>query len=434
MEKYVLCFISGIVFYTFYIVCWHKLLGKKVDFKSYKFYLALIILDLCGTFINFNVPQYAKLFIVFILFFVVNYVFYNKNISKNLIVVLFSDLIMFVSEFIIILIITIFIGNDIYNFTSSNYGTFIVNMLVGILSLIILKLKQIYLLFDYVIKTFNNMKKSNLVVYFVLTILLISIFLITTHMHLPIMIMEICNTLLTILYLIMLFRLANARENYKSINSKYETSLNSLREYEDIMDKYRVSNHENKNQLLTIRNMINKNDKKTANYIDKLVDNKIKDNETIFYKTSKIPEGGLRAIIYSKLCRMKDEKISYDLDIANDVKTANLLKIGDTTNLNICKIVGVFLDNAIEASKELKKAKIIIEIFMMDGDLCIDISNNYKGNIELDKLGTKKYTTKGKGHGYGLSLVKEIIKEDDSLVHESRITKDLFTQSLKIKM
>ena len=270
--------------------------------------------------------------------------------------------------------------------------------------------------------------------YFVLTLILILVFYLMVHMNLPTMFLVMCDALLTILYLIMLFRLANAREGYKSINSKYETSLNSLREYEDIMDKYRVSNHENKNQLLTIRNMIDKKDKKTAKYIDKLVDNKIKDNETIFYKTSKIPEGGLRAIIYSKLCKIKDEKIGYDLDIANDVKTVDLLKIGDNTNLNICKIIGVFLDNAIEASKEVKKPNVIIEIFIMDGELCIDISNNYLGSIEIDKLGIKKYTTKGKGHGYGLSLVKEIVKEDDNLMHESRITKDLFTQSLKIKM
>ena len=44
-------------------------------------------------------------------------------------------------------------------------------------------------------------------------------------------------------------------------------------------------------------------------------------------------------------------KIKYDLDIANDVKTVDLLEIGDNTNLNICKIIGVFLDNAIEGFK-----------------------------------------------------------------------------------
>ena len=434
MEKYVLCFIAGIFLYSFCIICWHKLLRKKIDFKNYKFYLALLIIDVLSTIINFHVPQFMRFFSTLLVLFATNYYLFCRNFTKCLLTVLLSEFIAFFGEFLIVIIITIFIGDAIYSFTESDIGIFLIFSLVGIIGLIILKFKFIFKLYNYLVKTFNNMKKSNLIIYFILTLVLISLFLITTHMHLPTTFVVICNTLLTIFYLIMLFRLANARENYKSINNKYETSLTSLREYEEIMDKYRVSNHENKNQLLTIRNMIDKKDKKTADYIDKLVDNKIKDNETIFYKTSKIPEGGLRAIIYSKVCKMKDEKITYDLQIANDVKTANLLEIGDGTNLNICKIIGVFLDNAIEASKETNKPKIIIEIYTMDEKLCIDTSNNYKGKIELNKLGTKKYTTKGKGHGYGLKLVNDIIKEDENLNHETRITKEMFTQSLKIKM
>ena len=410
------------------------MLKKEINFKNYKFYVIVFVTSLLITTLSFFIPQYIRFLCVFILLCLICYIFYCRNVTKCLLTVLISEFIVFVSEFILVMVCTLFMGNSFDVFAKSNIGLLIINSIVGIISFSFLKIKLTYIIFNYLLKTFNNMKKSNLIVYFILTIILISIFLIMAHMNLPLILLILCNSLLTILYLIMLFRLANARENYKSINSKYETSLNSLREYEDIMDKYRVSNHENKNQLLTIRNMIDKKDKKTAKYIDKLVDNKIKDNETIFYKTSKIPEGGLRAIIYSKLCKMKDEKISYDLDIANDVKTVDLLEIGDSTNLNICKIIGVFLDNAIEASKEVKKPNVIIEIFIMDGELCIDVSNNYIGNINFDKIGTKKYTTKGKGHGYGLSLVKEIVKEDDNLMHESRITKDLFTQSLKIKM
>ena len=137
----------------------------------------------------------------------------------------------------------------------------------------------------------------------------------------------------------MLFRLANARENYRQINSKYETSITSLREKEDMMKKYKTSNHENKNQLKTIRNMIKPKDKKIANYIDNLLKEKFTDNETIFTKTSKIPEGGLRATIYSKLCEMESRKINYSLNISNDVETSALIEIGDYTMINICKIL-----------------------------------------------------------------------------------------------
>ena len=202
-----------------------------------------------------------------------------------------------------------------------------------------------------------------------------------------------------------------------------------------MIDKFRVNNHENKNELMTIRNMIKAKDKTTIEYIDKLVDNKIKDNEKIMYKTSKIPEGGLRATIYSKLCTMDELKIKYTLDIANDVRAADLINLNDEVVLNICKILGVFLDNSIDAVKNLKNKNIDIEIYIMDEKLCVDITNNFKGNLDLNKLGNQKYTTKGEGHGYGLSLVNQIIREyNEILENEKSINGDKFTQTLKIKM
>ena len=434
MERFILCLIVGIFFYSFCIISWNKLLNKNINFSNYKFYLVLVLLDFFGTTINFVVPQFLKIYAMVIMFFLINYMFFCRSFSKSAITVLFSEGILVVSELIMVIILTLFIGENVYPFSETYLGIAIMNILIAAIAFIFLKFKFIYKFFDYLVKTFDNMRKSNLIIYFILTLVLISLFLIITHMKLPTTILFTCDALLTLLYLVMLFRLANARENYKSVNNKYETSLTSLKEYEEMMDRYRIANHENKNQLLSIRNMLNKKDTKTINYIDNLVDNNIKDNETIFYKTSKIPEGGLRAIIYSKLCKMKDFKIKYELDIANDVKTLDLLKIGDSTTLNTCKILGVFLDNAIEAVNKLKKKQIIIEIFVMDKSLCIDISNNYEGNIALDKLGTKKYTTKGKGHGYGLVLVNNIIKEDSNLIHETKISKELFTQRLKIKM
>ena len=200
-----------------------------------------------------------------------------------------------------------------------------------------------------------------------------------------------------------------------------------------MIDKFRINNHENKNQLLTIRNMTK--DKKTVNYIDKLVDNKINDNERIMHKTSKIPEGGLRATIYSKICLMDKYKIKYNLDVAKDVRTVDLINMNENLMIDVCKILGVFLDNAIEAVKKEKNKLVRIEIYIMDKELCIDISNNFKGNIDFDKLGNSKYTTKGENHGYGLMLVNKILSENSNdLKNEMNINGNIFTQTLKIKM
>ena len=62
----------------------------------------------------------------------------------------------------------------------------------------------------------------------------------------------------------------------------------------------------------------------------------------------------------------------------------------------------------------------------------IEISNSYNNIIDINKLDKRGYTSKGKQHGYGLSLVKEIINNNSLLSNEKRISKDIFTQVLKI--
>ena len=102
--------------------------------------------------------------------------------------------------------------------------------------------------------------------------------------------------------------------------------------------------------------------------------------------------------------------------------------------LDVCKIVGVFLDNAIEAVLELKQKHIKITLFTDGEYLNIEISNNFKGNIDLTSIDEKGYTSKSKGHGYGLTLVKEILSKNNKLKNERKINKNIFTQKLKIKL
>lgn len=426
--------VGGFFLFIAIIYGWHLLLDKKVNLKDYRVYLSLIIGTTFGCIINFYLPFSLKLMLMVLLMFIINYSFFCRNLSKSLLIVIVTEFIAIFSELLVAVIAFLFVGNNAEKILNNFSGTLLISLGVPILLFIFFKTKIPFRLYNYLYKTFNNMKQSNLIIYFVATLVLISVFFLMTYMDLPKMVVLVSNTILGFLYVVIILKLANIQENYRKIHSKYETSISSLKEYEDIMDKYRIANHENKNQLLTIRNMVKSNDKTVPKYIDNLIDNKIKDNENIFYKTSKIPEGGLRATIYSKVCKMDELGINYILDIAKDVRTVDLINLGENTILDVCKIIGVFLDNAIEAVDKLDKKEIIVELFVMDDCLCIDISNNYTGNLNIEEIEAPRYTTKGDGHGYGLALVNNIIKSDKSLIHEKSINKGYFTQILKIKM
>ena len=327
-----------------------------------------------------------------------------------------------------------FFGDDIYELLFEVFPSIILNIYILSVSVIIVKQKFTYKLYQLF---YNNSKSFENIIYPLIIIITLVIATVESHMKLPLTLVLITNIVMAIIFISIIIASTKIKDRYNKINDKYQTSVSSLKEYEVMIDKFRVDTHENKNEFLTIRNMIRDDgDKeKIIKYIDKLVDNKIKDNDKIMKQTAKIPKGGLRATIYSKLCLMDKLKIKYNLNISRDVRTTDLIKLDEELVLKICKILGVFLDNSIEAVKELKKKEISIEMYTIENQLCIDITNNFKGSLDLDKINNIKYTTKGNGHGYGLTLVNNILSEEQGkLENERSINRDTFTQTLKIKM
>lgn len=435
METIILNIIYGILLSSFNVYCWKKLLfyNQKIRFEI-KDYGIIILCTLISNISNYIFPQPFKMIVVLLLMIMINFFFVSKNLKNSIILVVISQMILAISEISFVIACSFIFENEIYELLLETLPSIILNLYILIVSLIIVRRKFIYKMY----KLFcDNAKTFENIIYPLIIIFTLIIATIESHMKLSLTIVLITNAIMAIVFISIIITSSKIKEKYNKINGKYETSISSLREYEVMIDKFRVDTHENKNEFLTIRNMLkDKNNKETViKYIDKLVDNKIKDNDKIMKKTSKIPEGGLRATIYSKLCLMDKLKINYKLNISREVRTTDLINLDEDLVLKICKILGVFLDNAIEAVKELERKEISIEIYFMDDELCIDITNNFEGNLDLDKINNTKYTTKGDDHGYGLTLVSKLIAEESSkLENEKSINSDNFTQTLKIKM
>ena len=434
MEKVLLTLFSSFISAIVHTYCWQKLSNNKFNLN----YLISLLFSTAALFVsNLLFAQPLKLVVIFFLLVADNYFLLSKDIKQTIILVVISHVILALTETSFIIVASIIIGNEIDTLVYEPVPFILLNLYILIVSQLICKtriIKKIYLLF-YQNKYLQ--KKFEIFVYPLIIIFIMIIATIESHIQMPFTLILTINTIMAIVFISITITSSRIKEQYNKINSKYETSISSLKEYEVMIDKFRVDTHENKNEFLTIRNMIRDDgDKeKIIKYIDKLVDNKIKDIDKIMKQTAKIPKGGLRATIYSKLCLMDKLKIKYNLNISREIRTTDLINLNEDLVLKICKILGVFLDNAIEAVRGLKKKEISIEIYTIDNQLCIDITNNFKGSLDLDKINNIKYTTKGDGHGYGLTLVNNILNEEqDTLENEKSINRDTFTQTLKIKM
>lgn len=416
------------------IFIWSRLLNKKINFKSYKYYVVQIIFALLMLVNYILVNDVVRITVLIILMVLLCKFLNDTDYKETTIAVVLSQFIMMISEIIFVLIVTGIFRVNLNNFLQYFVGKIVGNLCISLIAMVMSFLKITNILFSKINNFFE--KYHSKTIFLIMTILLLSInfIFLSIYYKYNFVYVFIVNAFISLVYFIICIHMLTTENKYTKINDKYNNTLNSLKEYEDILDVYRVSNHENKNQLLMIRNMIIKGDKDIPEYIDKIIDNKIKDDEKLMFDTNKIPAGGLRAVVYSKLLVMKDEKIDFNLIVDRKVRTVDLIELGEDLMLDVCRITGVFLDNAIEEVKDKENKRIIVELFTDEDELCIKISNNFSNTINIERIYDKGYTTKTNGHGYGLSLVKEITDKNKKLTNLTSIEKDMFTQLLKIKL
>lgn len=423
--------ILGIIIISYsHIYSWHCLEKKKINYKDYKFYIVLVLFVILLMLSVSIVDKFVKIACTTIISILLNYYLMRKNIKKTVLMPAITQIVIMISETILMLGLVI-MGADIEIIISNIFGSFAINTSVAIIVILIFLLCTFLPnLYQKILRATDRIDSEYFIILVFIVILIANVLVVTVYQQVDYVYLLIFNSVVTIAYFIIIIYSFSNRTRYLKVFDKYNTTLSNLKEYEDILNQYRVSNHENKNQLLTIRNMIKNNEKNIPEYIDKIVENKLKDNEQLMGQSSIIPEGGLRGLVYSKMLLMKENNIDFDLSIDTAIKRVQLLQLGDHTVLDICKIVGVFLDNAIEAVSSLDERFIDLEMSIENKKLYISVSNNYEGIIPVEEIENHGYTTKGKGHGYGLSLVKKLVDGNPLLKNEKGVSSDEFTQRL----
>lgn len=435
MEIFSINNIIGALINSFaYIFIWSRLLDKKIDFKDYKYYIVQVLFAFLMLLNFLFINTIFRVLVIVVIMTIFCYFLFKCNYRISFITSIFSQLTMMISELIFAILAVVVLKIDSNFIVSNLVGKLIANTFISIIAIMACNIKIIQNLYNKIVSSITEIKINSFVIIILATIITINFNFLSVYYHYPLLSIIIGNIAISVIYIFIYYKYLIAETNYSKINDKYNNTLNSLKEYEEILDVYRVSNHENKNQLLMIRNMVIKKEKDIPEYIDKIIDNKIKDDEKLMFDTNKIPAGGLRAVIYSKLLVMKDEKIDFNLIVDRKVRTVDLIELGESLMFDVCRITGVFLDNAIEEVKNKEDKRIFIELFTDEDKLCIKISNNFKGSINIEKIYEKGYTTKSEGHGYGLALVKEIVDKNSKLTNLTSVENDIFTQLLEIKV
>lgn len=436
MDNIISVMIGSLLLCVTSVYMWRILYNEKYNYKNFKNYLVLIILIIFTSFNHIFVNNFVKVFTVTFALVLSNYFIFKKKINEIIIAPLITQFIVFISESILLII-----ANFIFSLTSNDlmsmcYGTIGINIIVFLLSLFLIRLKCVKKLYKFLVGTTDNISTKTLVLVLSVVIVMTNFYAASQYYRMNSKYMLIINSSFIIIYSFIVFKMLEQKNRYIKISNKYNMTNTTLKELEQNVTRLKITNHENKNQLLTIRNMIKKGEdgKSLIKHIENIVNTKIKDEETLMLQTSTITNSMISSIVYSKMLTMKENDVDVDLIISRDIKDLYLSDIPDELAVEVCKIIGVYLDNALEEVSKYEEKIINIEFYAEKKTLCIAISNNFEGEIDFEKMDNPGYTTKENGHGYGLSLAREIIESNDKLSSEREIKDNIFKQILKIKM
>ena len=147
------------------------------------------------------------------------------------------------------------------------------------------------------------------------------------------------------------------------------------------------------------------------------------------YKLNQLSNIGvleIKSLLSAKMIYAHESGIDVTIDIPDKVESFLI----DTVDL--ARILGIFLDNAIEATLETEQPQIGLNIIQNKTRVSIIISNHFRDNrVMLHKLKQKGFSTKIGHQGIGLWNAQKIISSYDNVLLETTMKCDYFTQHIE---
>lgn len=424
--------VVGIIYNLLHCYLFLKLTDKEQKWLTPKSVLLSIFFSLINCYAVYH-TMVIRPIVVHICYVLILILTYRTSLSKTIIGILMLGLVSSIGEMITSTTLTTFFNVNLVEFNKTVLGVISCNIISIIFILIVVHIPKVKKWMSLFIKWGDNNKSFKTM--FLSSVAMITLALLFKNNLIKwsspsdLLITDIF--IICVLIFVMMYLKENSDKN--KLISRYDTLLCNVQTYEKLIIEKSKNQHEYRNQLIILKDLIEKKNKKALNYIDELLNiNEQEINYNWLIKLNNIPQGGLKGLLYYKISQMQENGINVYVDINNNLESKNIWGVCDQHLKDVSRIVGVYIDNAIEAAIHSTKKYIIIEAELIDNDIIFTFSNTYEGNLDIDKMDSAGFTSKGKGKGYGLSLVSDILKKNNKLKQEREINGIYYVQKLII--
>ena len=384
----------------------NNLLKIKIAFFSILFELNNLL----------NFTEY-KVIVSFIIMFIL-YIFCFKNSFKEtlintIIIVILATLIELLCSLVML----------INSSVTINFNNVIMKVL---LSVIVFKFTDWILTKEKVLSIINKIKKFAQERYFFEFTLLLLIFVIDILLFFRSKnfnnIYNICSIFILTIYIIFtLTQIIRSKYIIEKLEAKNTELTNLYKASSAAMEQFRELKHNLKNDLYSIKGILPKEKQILLTNIM----NKYNTNYEWLNNVTDIPEG-LQGIIYLKKIEAEKQKVKLNVNY-NSKK-----EIKEKDFLDICDALGIYIDNAIEASKEIGEKIIVLDIRDYNDSMILKVINKFSNNVNLNEIGNKDYSTKNRNSGVGLNYISKI--KNKNIKNKISIVNNLFIASIEYKI
>lgn len=380
----------------------------------------------------FLISNPFNVFVNYFIAIILQYIIFKPSFLKSIVATVFS---LIIFNLIGILILNPFI--TLFNIDSNHlnsipiYRICYLAIIYAITSIVVIILKHKSFKFQFL----DDVDKRNKFIIIVnlcfgiLAIITQSITLFYYVDNLPVIITFLSFIFLLVYFAISIYSLTRV---FKLIltTKKLENAEEYNRSLRILHDNVRAFKHDFDNIVTTIGGYIRTNDMEgLKDYYIQLEDDCQRVNNLYLLNPEVINNDGIYNLLTKKYQEADSKDIKVNMTFLLDLSTLHM-KIYEFT-----RILGILLDNAIEASSESEEK--IINIDFRDDKRnsrqIILIENTYKDkNVDTDKIYDKGFSSKENHSGLGLWEVRKLVKKNNNVNLYTSKTDKYFSQQLEI--
>ncbi len=403
---------------------------KNIDLKKNKGYIIFSIIALIIPSCILFKTEYTSLvsLVTYLISIAVWKRTFRLNLTESIIICSIAIIFVAIADFSFGTIETHFFS---YSYVRTNIPlTIFNNILVSISAYGLSCLPTVKNKVKFLSEKASETDKGPLIVFAILMIIVISIIFYNITSIFKLNIYYTVTLISLVVFVLLYYLYIYEYSNYEKLKENYDILFDCVQRFESWIDDEQEYRHELKNNLSIIRNLAK--EKNVLEKVDEMLGININVEDRYIETLKNVPKGGLKGIIYYKLAIAANENVNFIIDVSKNA-TKKLQQLSKSNLKELCIVLGIFIDNALEAAADTSIKNVTFEIYTINNNLNFVISNTYNKLIPIKIMNKKGYSTKGKEHGKGLYFAQKILKNNKSIKAEQYFKDKFFIQKITIE-